>query len=329
MVNGDASTNQLYKTDVTISSCNDYYIYARPSTTSAYKGDSGGPLTISTNEGTQLIGIVEGGDENNPSLDEVSYVNIGVNRDWIARYASFYSISGSENVICNGSTATYSISAPGATIEVSPNLTIVSQTSSSVTVRGNVQGRGYVNIKAGNTTMAQKAVWVGAPIISGVTYNSGYLRVETLGGDAGITYTEWTIGSNLFTAYSSSIACPYSSGTFNVSVKARNSCGTSAAFNTQITIPSYYSYAATVDSEARSVTVAIEREADGASPMSAPASGTLRYALASLTTGQLAATGTLPAAGGTIDCANLPNGLYALKLFTPDGTEQAFKITLR
>ena len=71
------------------------------------------------------------------------------------------------------------------------------------------------------------------------------------------------------------------------------------------------------------------RRASCSSGLSSAPAGSLNYMLVNMNTGTVAANGSISAAGGTIDCANLPNGLYALKLFTPDGTEQAFKITLR
>lgn len=64
-----ASPNQLYKTTGTISKCNSSYVELKASTTSAYKGDSGGPLTISDSEDL-LIGIVCGGKTSDPRFRE-------------------------------------------------------------------------------------------------------------------------------------------------------------------------------------------------------------------------------------------------------------------
>lgn len=60
-VNGSASTSQLYKANITIQSCSGNQIIATVSNNMAYKGDSGGPLTISSASGDMLIGLVKGG----------------------------------------------------------------------------------------------------------------------------------------------------------------------------------------------------------------------------------------------------------------------------
>uniref|UniRef100_UPI004026AA6B S1 family peptidase n=1 Tax=Parabacteroides distasonis TaxID=823 RepID=UPI004026AA6B len=332
VVGGESSLTQLYKTSVTIESCNSNYITAKKSNTSSYKGDSGGPLTISTSNGDLLIGIVEGGNTDNPSANPTTYINIGTYRNWIASYVDLYSVSGPD-LICAGSTGTFTISAPGATLELSPNLSIVSQSGKNYTIKANNTGRAYVNILAGNTNLARKPLWVGAPIISGITLNGYTLTAETFGGDASISRTEWNIGGNIFTSPSKSISSPYSSGTYTVSVRGSNSCGTGAYYTTQISFSNSRAYSVSVASGSKLVTVApIPQENDEmatATASSNQSSETLRYVLADLMSGQAAANGILPASGGTLDFSNAPSGLYALKLYTANGTEETFKISLK
>lgn len=328
---GAASLNQLYKTNVTITSSANKLLTAQASNTSPYEGDSGGPLTISSTDGDLLIGIVLGG--SNPSTSPFYFLNIGNYYNWIASYVSLYSISGPD-LLCNGSTATFTISAPGATLELSPNLSIVSQSGKNYTIKGNYNGRAYINILAGNTYLARKSLWVGAPIISGISYNGSTLTAETFGGDACISRTEWTIGGNVFTTYSKSISSPYSSGTYTVSVRGVNSCGTGTYYTTQISFSDRGTFSLTVEPDSRIVTVTpIPREDDETAPVMASrkstANATMRYVLADLTSGSLKATGYMPESGGTLDFSGASAGMYVFKLYTSTGAEETFKISLK
>ncbi|WP_455630240.1 serine protease [Parabacteroides sp.] len=327
-----ASTNQLYKTTGTISSCSNNYIELKKSTTSAYRGDSGGPLTISNTEDL-LIGIVCGGKTSDPSAEPSIYTNVGTYHNWIASYADLYFISGPD-LINNGATASFTISAPGGTLELSPNLSIVSQSGKNYTIKANSSGRAYINLKAGNSYVVRTPLWVGAPIISGITYNGSTLTVETFGGDAHINRTEWTIGGNVFTAYSNFISSPYSTGTYTVSVRATNGCGTGGYYTTQISFSDRGTFSLAVEPGSRIVTVTpILQEDDEAAVVLAnrksTANATMRYVLADLTSGSLKATGYLPESGGTLDFSNAPAGMYVFKLYTSAGAEETFKISLK
>lgn len=328
-----SSLTQLYKTDVTIESCASDFLTIKKSSTSAYKGDSGGPLTISTSDGNLLVGIVKGGDKDIPSSYPTYYINVGTYRNWITSYTELYFFSGPD-LINSGATVSFTISAPGGTLELSPNLSIVSQSGKNYTIKANGNGRAYINLKAGNNYVVRKPLWVGAPIVSGITYNGSTLTAETFGGDAHISRTEWTIGGNVFTAYDKFISSPYSSGTYTVSVKATNSCGTSSAYTTQISFSDRGTFSLTVEPGSRIVTVTpIPQENDEvvsalASPKSAT-NATLRYVLADLTTGSLKATGYLPESGGTLDFSDAPAGMYVFKLYTSTGAEETFKISLK
>lgn len=323
--------SQLRKANVTIESCTQEEIKAKISTSTSYHGDSGSPLTISSSQ-IELIGLVSHGSTNAPTQNPVYYTNVGTYRSWIASYVDLYSVSGPD-LICAGSTGTFTISAPGATLELSPNLSIVSQSGKNYTIKGNYNGRAYVNILAGNTYLASKPLWVGAPIISGITLNGYTLTAETLGGDASISRTEWNIGGNIFTSPSKSISSPYSSGTYTVSVRGSNSCGTGAYYTTQISFSNSRAYSISVTSGSKLVTVApIPQENDEmatATVSSNKSSETLRYVLADLMSGQATANGILPTSGGTLDFSNAPSGLYALKLYTANGVEETFKISLK
>ncbi len=330
-VGGSASLSQLYKTNVTIIACNSNQLTAAKSNTSAYKGDSGGPLTMSSSAGDLLIGLVHGGNTNNPTGEDSYYTNVGPYYNWIVSNTSFlHTISGGD-LICNNGTFTISPIPFNHTLELSPNVSIVSQSAGSITLHGGGQGRGYINILVNNKVVGQKFFWVGAPVISGISYNPPYLKAETFGISASITNTQWTIGSNSFTNSSASIYSPYSSGTYAVSVRATNACGTSSTYTTQIDLSQGGTYSIILNAGSRSVTVIPVSDDSGdsnsASPLSSSTS-TMRYALVNLSTGNIAASGVLPVSGGTLDFANATSGLYVLKLHTSNGKEEAFKVVL-
>lgn len=285
---------------------------------------------MATSTGNKIaIGVVSRGDSDTPTTVSTEYVNIGNYYDWITSYVDLYSISGPD-VIC--STSTFNISAPGnCTYGLSPGLQIVSQTSNSLVVNATNNGKAYINIEAGNQIIIQHQFWVGAPIISDISYNNSYLKAETFGIDAGINYTEWTIGSNIFTSTSSSIMCPYSSGTFNVSVKARNNCGTSSVFNKQITLSIGYRYTVSMISNSKQVTVSqIENETNNITTIqSNPNNIEMQYTLISINTGVVNSQGKLPKSGGVLNFSQIKSGYYILTLFIDKGITESFKILLK
>lgn len=333
--NGSASLSQLYKTSVTIQGFENgttKLIIAEPSNTSAYEGDSGGPLTINTGSSDIVIGLVEGGNTDNPSANPSIYTNIGHYYDWIKSHVST-TISGA-GLICENSTATYTITpaVTASTISLSSNLTLVSLSGSQLTVKGTNKGRAYINIMQGSSLLGKKELWVGTPVISGVTYDGAYLKVQTLGGDASVTRTEWTIGSNVYSAYDDFIYAPYSSGTYNVSVKATNAYGTSSAYTTQVSFSNTGTYAIALNADARIVTVSLVEEINQSQTYATLTSSNanqemMSFRLVNLKTGTIASTGSLSVQGGTLDFSNVSSGLYVLKLY-PSGKEETFKISL-
>lgn len=331
-VGGSPSLNQLYKTNVTIIACSSYDLTARQSNNMAYKGDSGGPLTISSTAGDLLIGIARAiGSLDNPTAYDSYYTNVGTYYDWIvSNTSSLHTISGND-LLCGNGTFTITPIPINHTLDLSPNVSVVSQSGGSITLRGGGQGRGYINILVNNKVVGQKFFWVGAPVISGISYNPPYLKAETFGISASITNTQWTIGSNSFTNSSASIYSPYSSGTYAVSVRATNACGTSSTYTTQLDLSQGGTYSIILNAGSRSVTVIPvsddSRDSNSASPLSSSTS-TMRYALVNLSTGNITASGVLPVSGGTLDFANATSGLYVLKLYTSNGKEEAFKVVL-
>ena len=321
---------QLRRCNLRIESSSNGQILTKPVSGGPYYGDSGGALVLErVGSGyKEAIGVYSSYRTNEP-IDNATrtFTNIGAYYDWIASYVDLYSLSG-PGLMC--SSGVFTASMPSGTLQLGPGLQKVSQSGDELVVQASFSGRTYIRIMADDWTILQKYFWCGAPAVTGITYDGQYLSIVTAGGDAGVTRTEWTIGSDRpHVASGSTWASPYTYGTRTVSVTATNDCGTSLPYQTVIDFAGGTNYAITV--AARVITVTPVSDGDDLQPTrlsSAPA-GSLNYMLVNMNTGTVAANGSISAAGGTIDCANLPNGLYALKLFTPDGTEQAFKITLR
>lgn len=81
---GSGSHRQLYATNVTIQSSTSTQIVAKASPEMPFKGDSGGPLTISEPKiENQLIGLASWVYSNNPTSQSVHYTNVGNYSSWI------------------------------------------------------------------------------------------------------------------------------------------------------------------------------------------------------------------------------------------------------
>lgn len=324
IVGGNASLTQLYKANVTVQSCTQPKIAVYPSGNASYYGDSGGPLTISSSGADLLIGLVSHGGAS-PTLDPTYYTNVGYYYNWILT-ANPTPIVGTDLL---QNTATYTISVPQTyTLDLSPNISLVSQSGNSVTVRAITKGRGYINVKVNNRIVGQKFFWVGEPIISGITSNSYMLKAETFGISASIIQTEWTIGGNIFSAHNDFISTPYTSGTYDVTVRARNACGWGPTFSTRVTFGSSY-YSISLDGSARLVTVS--PASDGTETpafFTNSVNNTVSYTVINMLTGSQKASGTIPARGGTINLNSLPADIYLLRLDAGDGNAQTFKIKL-
>lgn len=328
-VTGSASLTQLYETNVTIKSRTLTEIEAAPSGNTAYRGDSGGPLTMQTLGGYILIGLVSHGNYDSPTTTPCFYTNVGNYYNWIASYAEQYSISAPE-LLCG--TSTFTISAPGnCTLELSPNLTLVSQSGKSYSIRSNGNGRAFINIIAGNTIMAQKFFWSGAPIVSGITYDGSRLKAETFGLDAKILRADWTINGNSFMSMSEYLSSGYTGGPFTVTVRPTNNCGTGVTYTTEITLSTNRRYAAAVSVGSRDVIVKpIAEDSEGSlSSLKTLSTSPMEYTLINLNTARVGASGTLPETGGTLSFSHVPSGIYVLNLILGGGVKESFKIVLK
>ncbi|MDR2232602.1 MAG: zinc metalloprotease [Tannerella sp.] len=235
------------------------------------------------------------------------------------------------DLLCVGSSALYSaIYLPsGCTWSYSPNVTVVSSSANSITLTGKSTGSAFLNIISGSTVVAHKQFWVGPPVITGITYDGSYLILSTAGVNAALTQSQWIIGGNFYYGYPDRVAYPGGGGTVSVSVTADNNCGRSATYTTQISLMSRGSYQVFSPAGSHSVTVSfLQTETDKAALGTSLDRQTVKYTLISLTTGAGVASGTMPAAGGTLDFSHVPSGLYVFNIDKGDNQMESFKIVL-
>lgn len=322
-INGPVS--QLYRCNVVIESCTESELIAKISQSTPYKGDSGGPLVSNTDN--TLIGIVSRGSGQSPTTEPTKYTNVGTYYNWISQYVDLYNISGPD-LVCNS--ASFDYSAPGnCVITTSPNVEIISKDETSLLLKANSPGNSYVAIEVNGSVISSCFFWSKEPIITGVASNGSNLTAVTPSGDASIIYTEWTVGSNIFTSNSATLSCPYSSGTYNVSVKARNNCGTSTIYNGQVSISNYRKrYDLSVLSGTKQVRVIPIKE-QTIDVLGEKKETNMNYQLINTSSGTIAANGNISSEGGLLDFSDVVSGIYILRLEIEEGMVENFKFILK
>lgn len=325
-VNGSASLSQLYKANVTIQSINNNLITAAISNNMAYKGDSGGPLTINTSNGEVLIGLVESGSTLEPTTNTSKYTEVCNYYNWITQKAN---IINGPDLLCGTATYTVSPVPANSSFSYSPNIELVSKSDDELSIRAKYNGRAYIAINDGSRQVGLKSFWAGAPIVTGVTYDGSRLKAETAGGDASINHTDWTLGSNNFTSSSEYLSCPYSSGTYNVSVTAQNNCGTSNTYNGQVTINNGNRYAISVISGTKQVNISLIENSTDNIQLATTLETMMNYQLININTGTIVSNGSISSLGGNLNFSNIDSGIYILRLEIENGVNETFKFMLK
>lgn len=292
----------------------------------AYKGDSGGPLTINTSNGEVLIGIVKSGSTLEPTTNTSKYTEVSYYYNWINQKAN---VINGPDLLCGTATYTVSPVPANSSFSFSPNIELVSKSDDELLIKAKSNGRAYIAINDGSKQVGLKNFWVGAPIVTGVSFDGSRLKAETAGGNASINHTDWTLGSNNFTSSSEYLSCPYSSGTYNVSVTARNNCGISNTYSGQVTINNGKRYAISVMSGTKQVNVSlIDNNSDNINFASSKET-MMSYQLVNIHTGTIAANGEVSSLGGNIDFGNIASGIYILQLNIEQGIKETFKFVLK
>lgn len=233
-----SSLSQLYAANVTVQSCTNNKIEVVPSTTMSYKGDSGGPLTVSSNSNTILAGIVSHSTSSNsqgPTAFPTTYTNVGFYYDWIKSYVSVPAISGPSRVCSTGVSCTLS-NASASAWTCSPNLEIVSSNGTSAVIKSKYNGKSWVRATINGVTIASHDVWSGAPVINSIsgpsrTPNGQYATFEAVYDyECSPQNFEWILNPvNGNSVYGGGPSCDiafYNAGSYQIVVRATNSCGT-------------------------------------------------------------------------------------------------------
>lgn len=310
---GNHDYEHLKKATVQISNVNNSIIKAYPSSNTPASGDSGGPLTIGMGTDIKLIGLVSSGNTAAPTQHETAYCNVGYEKSWIASQGvKTYSIYGPSQV-SSTQTATFNYSAPGGYLSLSPNLEEISRTATTITVKGTGTGSGYINVYAGDKLMAKATMWVGIPIIWGISYDGRMLRVIAP-SEAGIYYTEWNIGGMSYSTYDDFLYLSSSlSGWKTVTVRARNGCGYSSYYTQTINFDDGGGIMFIYDSSTSSININLSSETSTNSN-SNQASDYMRYVIANAKSGIIVTSGTISSVGGSIDCSLLRAGMYTISI---------------
>lgn len=219
-------------------------------------------------------------------------------------------------------------------VSVSPNLNIYSYSSGSLTVRKISNGNGYIRVYYKGNLIAEKNVWVGAPVINDVYQNGSYVIIET--DDASQTYDDSyyiKIGNRVFPMPGGMFSIFLPRGTYQAEAYASNACGESDHYFTQIVIAGGIHFA--VSNVSPDGIVTITRTDDNGEPLSIDVLDTedkgenIPYTLTNSLTGRVVARGMVPIAGGTLDFSKQSKDVYVLTLLPEGAKEQTFKIALK
>lgn len=303
------TTDVLRSVDVTIVGTNNTHIWTNKGFTGPNHGDSGGPLTIGSGNSTSLIGIVSYGYDITYSTNYKYYSNIGYYYNWILN--TIYPLTQNHiygvNLIGRSNTNfDIAYDSPDVSLEIGPGINMVSQSGNNVVFNSMSNGSSYIRLKDHFYTIQNKTVWCGIPVIFGIVYDGRLLRV--LANEAAeIDYTEWSIGGSYFSTYDDFIYPSYlPSGTQLVTVRARNGNGYSNYYSEYIDFNNGSSFYMTINANSRLITVMPSEDS--------VSDGPIEYVVSDIIKGNPVLSGSLPSAGGTIDCSHLKKGTYAIKV---------------
>lgn len=304
-----SSSATLNKIDVAIESASNNFLKTSQSWYGSAEGDSGGPLTVGSGDNILLAGIVSHEVGSTSAANDKYYTNIGCYYNWILN--TIYPLEQNHiyggNLI--GSTNTnfdIAYDSPDVRLEIGPGINMVSQSGNNVCFNTMSNGSSYLRLKDRFYTIKEKTVWCGIPVIFGIVFDGRLLRVLT-NRDAGIYYTEWRIGGSQYSAYDDFIYPSYlPSGTQLVTVRARNGNGYSDYYSEYIDFNNNGSFYMTTNANSRLITVTPAEESVSDEP--------IEYVVSDIIKGNPVLSGSLPPAGGTIDCSQLKKGTYAIRL---------------
>lgn len=295
---------QLKKALVTIKESNAGIILGEISQNTPYNGDSGGPLTIENSGNIWLAGLVSGGDGNRPTSVNTVYTNTGYYYPWITSQTQDiqpYSITG-PNSICG--TGEFTLPFDNATIELSPNISLVSRNGRTITISKKYDGSGNINVTNIGSVVCSKSFWVGNPIVTSIYYDGSNLHPIVMGGSSQINYISCNVGGNQYSTYGSFISIPGLSGNKHVRIKVANGCGYSQEYETDYDFGNGLFFQSIVNdnvSKSIKIEIAQDNELD------------IDYSFTDIKSGKTLLKGTINK-NQTIDYSSLPAGIYGLEL---------------
>ena len=227
-------------------------------------------------------------------------------------------------------------SSSGFSIQVSSNLSIVSYSNGSLTIKKVSDGKGSIKIYYKGNLVSNKEIWVGAPVINDVYYMGGNIYIDTdyeAGTDPRYCYI--VINGIRYRLLGGMGVIPLSNGTYNVEAYVSNQCGESSHYFGQITITGSGLYSVGSISNNNQVTIENAGNIDSSQPietsgaMTGKGAITVPYTLSNAQTGEVAAKGEMPIEGGVLDFGSVHGGLYVLTLLPQSSEPETFKIQLK
>ena len=219
-------------------------------------------------------------------------------------------------------------------ISVSPNLNIYSYSNGSLTARKISNGRGYIRVYYKGNLIAEKNVWVGAPVITNVYKEGMTVHIET--DDASNAYDTsyyFKINNQTYLIPGGMFSLILPRGIYQAEAYVSNACGESDPYYTQIIIGNTLNF--NVSNVSPDGIVTITRVDDNGEPLSRDVlemkdkNENVPYTLTYSLTGNVVARGNLTITGGVLDFSRQSKGVYALTLSPKESKEQTFKIALK
>lgn len=233
-------------------------------------------------------------------------------------------------LISEKSTATYTVTNAPIDAEFSlGGLELISFNGKELVVKATNTARAYINVcsKSG-VVLSNLALWVGAPIVSSVYYDSKdkHLIASFFGGDPKVSSASWSVSGGGYTFYPYTHFVPYQqSGTVSVSVSATNACGTGPTYSCSVTLGnSLRSISQSADTRTFSILSGFQ---DGTTIKDINTER-IRYKVVNIRTGAIVEQGDIKE-GGTLVLSKEPIGLYILELSDKNGISSTFKISIK
>lgn len=362
-VGQSATTSQLYQANVTIKSCSNTQIVVNIANSTAYKGDSGGPLTKADSKwGIVLIGLVSYGSEFYPTSFTVQYTNVGYYHNWIRQQTGidlpaitgnsivhtdgYYGFSG---LYCPATNASWSISNSNiATVNSSGRVVRNGMASGLVTLTASINNFGtpislsrdlLIDLppyKVDCVLSGQEVYRVGSTYPFYASPQWGGMIMSSIpltyiwgysSGPNGEGYVPVKTYNNTTFVDMQPTFTFNSSGTYRIEMRVQDDYGTSSANTKTITVIDSY-FAVAFNGSGSQLTISPCEES--LQTLTATRSASSPYIAQLYKDASLVRSLPLPATGDTfVDVSSLAKGIYYLAILKDNAVLERHKVLIR